>query len=86
MLIDRLRSIVLSYDEDTQQLNVQLVERAKLAPLLVGSFKAPIPLDDFGLRLDDEFARRLGVTMLNLVSLGQPAIKLYMTATQHPID
>ncbi|MFM0598344.1 MULTISPECIES: hypothetical protein [Paraburkholderia] len=86
MVIDRLRSIVLNYDEDTQRLNVQLVDPAKLAPLLVGAFKAPIPLDDFDFRLDDEFARRLGVAMLNLISLGQPAIKSYMTATQHPID
>lgn len=37
-------------------------------------------------KLDDEFARRLGVAMLNLIGAGQPDIKQYMTVTQEPID
>jgi hypothetical protein len=46
----------------------------------------PILLDDFDFRLDDEFARRLGVAMLNAIALGQPDIKQYMTVTQEPIE
>lgn len=86
MAIDPPRSVVLNYDEDNQRLNVQLVEPAKLASLLAGKFKVPILLDDYDFRLDDEFARRLGVAMLNAIALGQPAIKQYMTVTQEPID
>ncbi|MGA7777299.1 MAG: hypothetical protein WCA85_06255 [Paraburkholderia sp.] len=80
------RSVILRYDQDSQRLNVQLVEPAKLAPLLAGLFTVPILLDDFDFRLDDEFARRLGVAMLNAVALGQPDIKQYMTVTREPID
>jgi hypothetical protein len=86
MAIDPPRSVVLNYDQGSQRLNVQLVEPAKLAPLLAGNFAVPILLDEFDFRLDDEFARRLGVAMLNAIALGQPDIKQYMTVTQEPID
>lgn len=76
------RSVVLNYDQDSQPLNVQLVEPAKLAPLLAGKFTVPILLDDFDFRLDDEFARWLGVAMLNAIALGQQ----YMTVTLEPIE
>lgn len=86
MAIDPQRSVVLNYDQNSQRLNVQLVEPAKLAPLLAGKFTVPILLDDFDFKLDDEFARRLGVAMLNAIALGQPDIKQYMTVTEGPID
>ncbi|CAN7750244.1 hypothetical protein [Paraburkholderia terricola] len=86
MAIDPPRSVVLNYDEDSQRLNVQLAEPARLAPILAGKFTVPILLDDFDFRLDDEFARRLGVAILNANALGQPEIKQYMTVTQEPID
>ncbi|MFM0741966.1 hypothetical protein PQQ51_32460 [Paraburkholderia xenovorans] len=86
MAIDTPRSVVLTYDQDSQRLNVQLVEPAELAPILVGKFTVPILLDEYEFTLDDEFARRLGVAMLNAVALGQPEIKRYMTVTPDPID
>jgi len=86
MAIDPVRSVLLSYDEDSQRLNVQMVDPARLAPLLAKSFTVPILFDDFDFRLDDEFARRLGVAVLNAIALGQPDIKQYMTVTQQPID
>jgi hypothetical protein len=86
MAIDPPRSVVLNYDQDSQRLNVQLVEPARLAPILAGIFSVPILLDEFDFRLDDEFARRLGVAMLNAIALGQPEIKQYMTVTPHPIN
>ena len=36
------RSVVVTYDEDSQQLILQLADPAKLAPLLAGTLKAPI--------------------------------------------
>jgi hypothetical protein len=86
MAIDSPQSVVLTYDQDSQRLNVQLVEPLKLASLLAGKFTVPILLDDFDFRLDDEFARRLGVAMLNAIALGQPEISQYMSATQNPND
>lgn len=86
MTIDPLRSVVLNYDEDSQRLNVQLIDPTRLAPLLAKAFTVPILLDDFDFRLDDEFARRLGVAVLDAIALGQPGIKQFMTVTQEPID
>lgn len=44
----------------------------------------PILLDEFNFTLDDEFARRLGVAMLNLIALGQPDIRRCMSVTPMP--
>ena len=79
-------SVVVSYEEDSQQFILQLVDPAKLAPLLARTLKAPILLDEFDFRLDDEFVRRFGGGVLNLIALGQPDIKQYMSFTPHPID
>jgi hypothetical protein len=86
MAIDPPRSVVLNYDQSGQQLTVRLVDPAILAPLLAGTFEVPILLDEFDFKLDDEFARRLGVAMLNAIALGHPDIKQYMSVTQAPID
>lgn len=86
MATDPPRSVVLNYDQDSQRLNVQLVDPDRLAPLLAGVFEVPILLDEFDFRLNDEFARRLGVAMLNAIALGQPDIKRYMSVTQTPIN
>jgi len=79
-------SVVLTYIEDRQEFAVQAIDRAKLAPVVAGTLEAPILLDEHNFRLDDEFARRLGVAMLNAIALGRPEIKQYMTVTQEPIE
>jgi hypothetical protein len=79
-------SVVLTYFEDRQEFALQAVDRVRLAPLVAGQFEMPIPLDEFDFKLDDEFARGLGATMLNLIALGQPDIKQYMSITQDPIE
>ncbi|EEA03883.1 conserved hypothetical protein [Burkholderia sp. H160] len=79
-------SVVLTYAEDHPKLTVQTVDPAKLAPLLAGKIEMPILLDEYDFKLDDEFARQLGLAMLNLIALGQPDIKQYMSVTQEPID
>lgn len=79
-------SVVVSYSEDTQILSVRAIEPATIAPLLAGKLEMPIALEEFDNKLDDEFARRLGVAMLNLIALGQPEIKQYMSVTQQPVD
>jgi hypothetical protein len=87
LMIDFPRcSVVVTYDEDRQQLILQAVDPARLAPLLAKAIEAPILLDEFDFSLDDEFVRRFGGGLLNLISLGQPELKQYMTFTPHPID
>jgi hypothetical protein len=78
-------SVVLTYDEQLEKFNVQTVDPSKLAPLLTGRLEMPILLDEFDHRVDDEFARRLGVAMLNLIALGKPELKQYMSVTPGPI-
>jgi hypothetical protein len=79
-------SVVLTYAEDQQMFKVQTIDPARLAPLVAGKIEMPILLDEYDFNLDDEFARRLGVAMLNLIALGQPNIKPYISATQEPIE
>jgi len=79
-------SVVVTYDEDRQRLIVQSVSSARVAPVLAGEIEVPVLLDEFDFRIDDEFVRRFGGGVLNLIALGQPEIKQYMTCTQHPID
>jgi hypothetical protein len=78
-------SVVLTYNEDQQKFNVQTADPAKLAPLLAGRLDMPILLEEFDHRIDDEFARRLGVAVLNLIALGKPDLKQYMSVTPGPI-
>jgi hypothetical protein len=79
-------SVVLTYAEDRERFTVQTIDPAKLAPLVAGKIEMPILLEEHDFKLDDEFARRLGVAMLNLIALGQPEIKQYMSVTQTPPD
>ncbi|SAL57265.1 hypothetical protein AWB68_02805 [Caballeronia choica] len=78
-------SVVLTYAEDRQMLTARTVEAAQLAPLVATRLEMPILLDEFEFKLDDEFARRLGVAVLNLIALGQPEIKQFMSVTQSPM-
>jgi hypothetical protein len=71
-------SVVLTYLEDQNTLSVRAVEPEKIAPLLTDKLDLPILLEDFDFKLDDEFARRLGTAVLNVIALGQPGIKQYM--------
>ncbi|SAK87725.1 hypothetical protein AWB76_06224 [Caballeronia temeraria] len=77
-------SVVLTYHEDQQRLSIHAVEPEHIAPLLVSKLEMPVLLDEFNFSLDDEFARRLGVAVLNLIALGQPEIKQYMHVTATP--
>ncbi|SIT39050.1 conserved hypothetical protein [Paraburkholderia ribeironis] len=78
-------SVVLTYFEDRQEIAVQAIDRAKLAPVVAGKLEMPILLDEHNFRLDDAFARRLGALILTVIALGQPDIKQYMSVTQDPI-
>ena len=78
--------MIVTYAEGCQQLIVQAIEPAKLTTLVAGKLEMPISLDEYDFKLDDGFARRLGVAMLNLIGAGQPEIKQYMSVIQRPID
>jgi hypothetical protein len=78
-------SVVLSYDENLQQLIAYTIEPNMLTPLLAGRMGVVLA-DEDDFKLDDEFARQLGVGMLNTIALGQPSIKHFMSVSEGPID
>ncbi|MFM0502364.1 hypothetical protein [Paraburkholderia caffeinilytica] len=77
--------MVLTYNENLQQLIVYTVDPNDLAPLVAGRMGV-VMADEQDFKLDDEFARQLGVGLLNTIALGQPDIKQYMAVTQEPSD
>ncbi|NKJ48150.1 hypothetical protein CIC12_15660 [Burkholderia sp. SG-MS1] len=79
-------SVVLTYTEDPQQLIMQAVDSARLAPLKSGIMEVPFFVDDEEFKFDDELARQLGVAMLNVIALGRPDINQHLAVTQEPID
>ncbi len=79
------KSVVVGYDAQNRELTFQTVEDSKLRSLLTGTVY-PILLDDFGGRIDDEFARRFGVAILNCLALFKPDLKSLMDVTEQPID
>lgn len=78
-------AVVVIYDEDRQSFIVKAADPDKLEPQLQGVLEMPILLDEFDYRIDDEFARRLGAAMLNLIAAGQPCIEKYMSVTLGPL-
>ncbi|MDF0506557.1 hypothetical protein POK33_38045 [Burkholderia cenocepacia] len=78
-------ALVVTYDEHEQRLNVKAGDPNRLAPHLAGALEMPILLEEHDYQLDDEFARRLGAAMLNLLAAGQPGIEKYMSVTLEPI-
>lgn len=79
------KSIVVSYSPDNRELTFQTVEDSRLQPMLTGTVY-PILLDDFGGQIDDEFARRFGVAILNCLALYKPELKALMSVTEQPIS
>lgn len=78
-------SVVLTYNEELQRLVVHTIDPNRLAPLVAGRMGV-VMADEHDFKLDDEFARQLGVGMLNTIALGQPELKQYMTITPYPLD
>ncbi|RFU45152.1 hypothetical protein D0B32_25795 [Paraburkholderia sp. DHOC27] len=79
-------AMVVTYVEDPQQLIMQLVESARVAPLLADCMEVPFFVEDQEFEFDDESARQLGVAMLNVIAKGRPEVQKRLNVTQHPID
>jgi hypothetical protein len=79
-------TVVLTYADEPQQLTLQAVDSALIAPLISGNMAVPFFLDEEEFGFDDELARQLGVAMLNLIAAGRPEVKKHLKLTQHPIE
>ena len=78
------KSIVVDYDQANKELTFQTIDDVSLKPFLTGTVY-PILLDDFGGTIDDEFARRFGVAILNCLALFKPELKTLMSVTEQSI-
>jgi hypothetical protein len=84
------RSIIIDYSAEDARLLVYPVEREKTRSIIADALEIPILFDEAAAQvgdryqLDDEFARRLGVAMLNLLALSYPELKQDITASQAP--
>lgn len=81
------RCIVIAYDEDAEALNVCTVNREPLRKMIEAAMVVPWPLEEEQFRLDDEFARKLGGVVFNLLAVHQPDLKQYISVTpvsKHP--
>ncbi|SAL80700.1 hypothetical protein AWB67_05674 [Caballeronia terrestris] len=79
-------SIILSYVPDSQRLLIHVVETRKASALTAEVLEAPLLLEESDFKLDDEFARQLGVSLSNVLALSSPELKTYMSVTQAPIQ
>lgn len=75
------RCIVIAYDEEAQALNVCTVNRQPLAKMIDAAMVVPWPLEDENFQLDDEFARKIGGLVFNLLAVHQPDLKQYISVT-----
>ena len=86
------RSIIIDFSAEDARLLIYPIEREKTQPIVAGAFGIPILFDETAAQvgdryqLDDEFARRFGVAMLNLLALSYPELKQDITASQAPIS
>lgn len=78
------RCVLVTYDEEGQQIETCTVDREAVSALKERALVVPWPLEARSFTLDDEFARRLGGTVLLLLATTQPELKKYITVTQEP--
>jgi hypothetical protein len=90
--VDRCRSLIVEYLPDDRRISVYGVEKEIAASLTTNALEAPIFLDDEAgkegaeFTLDDEFARRLGSALLNVLALSYTDLQQSLTATNSPLS
>ena len=90
--VDRCRSLIVEYLPDERRISVYGVEKEIAASLTTNALEAPIFLDDEAgkegaeFTLDDEFARRLGSALLNVLALSYTDLQQSLTATNSPLS
>jgi hypothetical protein len=74
--------VVFSFDDEEPQLYMCTVQKDKILPLFAN--RMIVPVFEGVPDIDDEMLRKMALTAMNLLALGQPSIKQYMSAT--PFD
>ncbi len=79
-------SLVVSYSPDDETIKIQNMDAAAVEALNVKKLTFPIFWDELNYRLDDEFARRLGASLIAALVVSHPELKQYVFVTQAPIE
>jgi hypothetical protein len=79
-------SLVVSYSPDDETIKIQNMDAAAIEALNVKKLTFPIFWDELNYRLDDEFARRLGASLIAALVVSHPELKQYVFVTQAPIE
>ncbi|AMM13424.1 MAG: hypothetical protein M3O74_06150 [Pseudomonadota bacterium] len=85
------RCVIVDFSPGDESIPVYQVARAEVEKIVAVAPKFPVFFDETaaigeqGYLLDDEFARRIGVGILNALALSYPELKSMITATNQPI-
>jgi hypothetical protein len=79
-------SLVVSYSPDGETIKIQSMDAAAINALNIKKLTFPIFLDELNHRLDDEFARRLGASLISALVVSHPELKQYVFLTKPPVD
>ncbi|WP_156992069.1 hypothetical protein [Paraburkholderia oxyphila] len=73
--------VITLYDEETQTISYHHVAQSAVAAAIGKSASFDVPLADFGHKVDDEFARKLGVMILLILAGRSPSLKSQLAIT-----
>ena len=76
------RCVVIAYDEDNNAIETCTVDREAIEQVRKASMIMPWSIDEYGGKLDDEFARKLGGASLLLLAIQQPELKPLIAVTR----
>jgi len=74
-------SLVVSFSPDDDAIKIQNMESAAIEALNIKKLTFSIFLDEINHRLDDEFARRLGASLIAALVVSHPELKPYVFLT-----
>ncbi|WP_322107356.1 hypothetical protein [Paraburkholderia sp. J41] len=81
MTASKARCVIVAYNEDGEEVQTCTVDRAAVEKLMANALSVNWPLQEYGGKFDDEFARRIGGTALHLLAAYQPALKEHLAVT-----
>jgi hypothetical protein len=80
----RPKSVVLSYSPDEEVINIQTIDAPAILGLDVSKLTYPVFLEEHKHNLDDEFARKLGASILTTLAISYPMLEPYIKITRSP--
>jgi len=74
--------VVILWSEEAESLVSYTLEEDRVRAVTQRLFPLEIPVAEFDDELDDEFARKFGAAILNVLSLANPSLAPFVKVTQ----